>query len=68
MVGYSEQTRSLYKYNIIKTHSDLNTRKNDFKEKLQVLINEWNKLYYTTDKLFENWNKKKILNDIKSIG
>ena len=43
MDEYSEQTRLICKYNIT-TLSELNTRKNDFKEELQALINERKKL------------------------
>lgn len=67
MDEYSEQTKQLCKYNIT-TLSELNTHKNDFKEELQVLINERKKLYYTRDKMPENQNKEKILKDIISIG
>ena len=67
MDEYSEQTRLICKYNIT-TLSELNTRKNDFKEELQALINERKKLYYTRDKMPENQNREKILNDIIAIG
>ena len=67
MDEYSEQTRLLCKFNIT-TLSELNTCKNDFKDKLQELINERKKLYYTRDKLPENQNKEEILNDIIAIG
>ena len=67
MDEYSEQTRLICKYHIT-TLSELNTRKNDFKEELQALINERKKLYYTRDKMPENQNREKIFNDIIAIG